>query len=680
LGPLCWVGLDFAMQRFYLRERDVPLDRARLEIWYQGRGFREVAIDTATVVREDGKVEVRFTIDEGTPVRAESIDFIGTEDLSYPELLDDLPLRAGDRLSVLALDATRDTLERRLSNRGYARAEVLRGSLIPPDDPYRARVTFDVEPGPQARYGHVEVSGNERLSESTILRTLQFRSGDVYRRDQILEAQGRLFGLEILRSASVEPDFVTGPDSVIPVNVRVQEGDAYRFRYGAGWSNAECLNVESLWAARNFLGGGRLLQVRGRMGNLLAPEFNDILCRQSGDGEFAKLTWLASVDLAQPWLFSTRNSLSASLFAERQSLPGIFIREAVGLQLGITRAIGPQSPLTISYRPELSRLNAAEVLFCTGFLVCAPEDIAILEGANWLAPVGINFTRHMANNLLNPTRGYTLVIDLEHAAAWTGSNFRYDRLVAEGTWYAEVATSSVFATRLRAGWVGAGAFQELILSRDDVEVVHPQKRFYAGGANSVRGFPQSRLGPRVLTTDPVALLSQSEDGAGCFPEELLDLSCDAGLLPEGRIVPRPTGGTRVIEGNVEVRFGLGSAWEGVTFADFGQVWSSTRSVSLRDLEVTPGLGVRFFSPIGPIRVDLGYRFRGGENLSVVTSQIRPFDPSVDDPLDRLSVNGARIDFVRSEELAVLTPTVFFGDSGRFSFSRLQLHISIGQAF
>ena len=65
--------------------------------------------------------------------------------------------------------------------------------------------------------------------------------------------------------------------------------------------------------------------------------------------------------------------------------------------------------------------------------MCTLDDIEILESSNWLAPVGVNFTRLLANNQLNPTRGYNLVVDVEHAASWTGSNFRYDRAVAEGT-------------------------------------------------------------------------------------------------------------------------------------------------------------------------------------------------------------------------------------------------------
>src|SRR5690606_14044439 len=180
-------------------------------------------------------------------------------------------------------------------------------------------------------------------------------------------AQGRLFGMQIVRSAQVLPNLDAGPDSIVPISVDVREGDAYRVRAGAGWTSAECLNVESTWTSRNFMGGARILRLRARASNLLTREFGDLLCNvPNRTGAYEDLTWVASADFAQPWIFSTRNSLGASVFAERQSVPDIFIRHAVGLELALTRTIGPGTPLTLSYRPERSRLDAAEVLFCTG--------------------------------------------------------------------------------------------------------------------------------------------------------------------------------------------------------------------------------------------------------------------------------------------------------------------------
>lgn len=677
--PLCPLGVGFALNRYRLRERDLPRDRARLIVWYRQRGFQDVQVDTPAVFRTDnGLARVVFRIEEGRPVVVDSLVFTGTDSLAVEGLLDGLPLREGDRLSTIALDAARDTITNRLANEGYAYAEVFRNALRPAEDPYNAIVTFDVAPGPRSTYGDITVEGLQNLSVGTVLRTVQISTGDVYRRSEIEEATARLYGLQIVRSASVRDSLPVERDSVIDVAISITEGDAYRVRAAGGLSTADCLTTEARWTSRNFLGGGRLFQVRGRAGNILAADFGDVLCSQSGDDDFDDLTGLASLEFVQPWIFSTRNSLSASVFAERQSLPDVFIRRAVGAQLALSRSVSAQTILTGFYRPEVSELDADDVLFCTGFLVCDPSDIRELEGANFLSPVGLSMVRDRSDDLLDPRRGYRFVLDLEHAAPWTASDFRYDRVVAEATRYVPVG-SVVLAGRLRGGWVGSGGFEGVLgESSAPTDIVHPQKRFYTGGASSVRGFAQSGLGPRVLVALPGVLLSPFERGGACDPAEVADRSC----VPASgaALQPRPTGGTRVFEANAEIRFPVSSLFEGVIFGDVGQAWGRGETPDVSTLEASPGIGVRFPSPVGPIRVDLAYRFRGEETLTVVTEEIVPFDSSVHDEDDRIVVRGEDrrliFDWVSTGGLVPLSSPVAFGANDR----GLQLHVSIGQAF
>jgi hypothetical protein len=234
--------------------------------------------------------------------------------------------------------------------------------------------------------------------------------------------------------------------------------------------------------------------------------------------------------------------------------------------------------------------------------------------------------------------------------------------------------------------VGRGRFEELG-GDGRTDLVHPQKRFYAGGANSVRGFAENRLGPRVLTADVADLLGVPEEGGepACKPEEIQPFGCDPSDVPDDAFSPRAVGGSVVLESNLEVRFPIiASIFQGVTFLDLGNVWFERGELSLGDLEYTPGVGVRYFSPIGPIRVDVGYRFREGERLPVATSGVRPFDPERDDADDRIQVRTAsggqeRIPWMRTNELTFLFRNALYGEDRSF-WSRLQLHFSIGQAF
>jgi outer membrane protein assembly factor BamA len=214
----------------------------------------------------------------------------------------------------------------------------------------------------------------------------------------------------------------------------------------------------------------------------------------------------------------------------------------------------------------------------------------------------------------------------------------------------------------------------------DANVVHPQTRLYAGGSNSVRGFAQNRLGPVVLTVDPQYLLLGSEEAPGCGVLEINSGACDAGALglEDNVFDPRPTGGTRLLEGNLELRFPVvGPTVEGAVFVDVGQVWPD--AIKLSELEVSPGFGIRYFTPIGPVRVDLAYRFTGGQYLPVFTTGI--INPEEGDEGDLLDVPGdSSQEWVRGGGLVALTPPVLWGESPAWSLQRFQIHLSIGQAF
>jgi hypothetical protein len=252
--------------------------------------------------------------------------------------------------------------------------------------------------------------------------------------------------------------------------------------------------------------------------------------------------------------------------------------------------------------------------------------------------------------------------------------------------FARLPGGSIVAGRVRLGRVWGGSFHGELERDARVDIVHPQKRFYAGGANSVRGYPQSRLGPRVLTTDVENLLRpRAQDpaergGAGCSPESIVDLSCDATPLGDRGFQARPTGGTTVMEGSLEARVPVSATFQGALFTDVGQVWDTGSDLEPGALRVTPGFGIRYLSPIGPMRVDFAYRFAGGESLTVITNGVRPWVAGTDDPEERLSVAGQPIPWAASRALAALSPRVLYDDSPATSLRRWQIHISIGQAF
>jgi outer membrane protein insertion porin family/translocation and assembly module TamA len=680
--PFCLAGVDFALNPNYLNERILREDYARVYAFYFRRGFRDVQVDTLITRPSEDEIEITFSIQEGEPIRIASLEFQGLETLPDSSVIDDLPVRVGDPLSLPALFAARDSVETRLKNMGFYDPFVSQNSDFAPGS-YEGEVFFGIDPGPLHRFGTLDVEfletqGTEpSLEAEEVLRLLPFREGDLYAEALQLEGRRALYNLDIFTQVddtvtSIRPAPTEGA-SLLDLQIRVAEGDVHRVRTGGGYSTAECIDLQASWSSLNFMGGARRLQVSGRVGNLLSPSLGALLCPQQGsEDKYRDPVGSVSVDFTQPWVYSPRNSVSARLYFDRQSYPDVFIREGLGISLGFTHTLAPATLLGFSYRPQRSKLELTEVLFCSAYLICDQEEIDLLQENNLLSPLGISFSRDRRNEILNPTEGYAVAADFEYARKWTGSEFAYSRLLSEATWYRELPRDLVFGAHVRAGWVRSSGFESFGSDAFSGDILHPEKRLFSGGANSVRGFAQNRLGPRVLYLDDPELLYDPQvtplDEPPCLAFDVADGSCDASPLPDRYFLPRPKGGNRVLEGSLEVRFPLnGVRWEAATFLDIGQVWDEETAVDLAQMELTPGFGVRYYSPIGPIRVDLGYRFQGGEELQVVTRKVT------------IPTSG---EFIPSEdELIRLAPPVLWGEElDRWSINRFQLHLSIGQAF
>jgi outer membrane protein assembly factor BamA len=202
-------------------------------------------------------------------------------------------------------------------------------------------------------------------------------------------------------------------------------------------------------------------------------------------------------------------------------------------------------------------------------------------------------------------------------------------------------------------------------------ILHPRKRFYAGGSESVRGYGENQLGPRVLTFDPGKVLNPRINGTDTLPplctrDELVAGTCDeATALPSSDFEPRPVGGSTLVEGSVEYRFGLWRELDMALFVDAavvgeGDVSTLTRGTSA----ITPGFGFRYRTPVGPIRVDLGIKPKLAENLPIVTEVIDDAGVRRIVPLQQRKAYNPLED----------------SNGWRKVLDRLTLHLSIGQAF
>jgi outer membrane protein assembly factor BamA len=675
LRPLCWVtDWGLFVEKNYLDREELARDELRLEVRYFRRGWREALVESELRPRGRG-VEVIFTVAEGEPTRIVEAEVEQTaEVLSRRELRWARVPAAGDPLDLIRIDSAVAELRRSAKERGYLDV-VIRDTAAVDRAERRARLDVTIVPGPRSTLEAFDIEGNEDVTDRTIQRATILREGRVIRLDDLTLAQRSLYESNLFHEARIEvPEQA---DSAKRLQVRVREAPPRQARVGGGLNTAEFVQTEGRLSHYNFLGGGRRVEIRTAVGNLLAgqlggrPLFRDVVPEgellPAEEAAFLRPTWQAGIDLRQPGFRSAENALGAGVFAHRRLVPGVAVDLGHGADLTFTRLLRDRSPLSLSYRFELNRVRAGDLYFCVNYGICDLPSVEAVRRPRRLSPLGASFIRERHDDPLNPVLGWRTRLDVEHASAATLSDFSYHRVSgALAHYWPRALGRQVIAGRVRAGWVRplGRAAEELGLPDFEGELLHPRKRFFAGGAESVRGYGENQLGPRILTISP-RVLTDPEEG-GCTPAQLADRSCDPNRAPVDAFQPRPLGGTYVLQGNAEYRFPLWRELQGAVFVDGAIVGGREQGrIGRGTWGVTPGFGARYLTPIGPVRIDLGIRPRTAEELRVVTEL-------VDDAGERRIV---LLDTPRRYDPLAETDGILGNVLGR-----LRLHISIGQAF
>ncbi len=674
LKPFCWISKSkYFYTRKYLDHQELQRDVLRIRVYYWKRGYRETEVDTAVVPRGRNQVGVTFTIKEGPATTV--ADIVVTQDstvLTQREIDDRVALGKNSPLNLIKVDSSRFNLQARMFDKGFADAEVDTATVI--DSASRtAVVKFNLVPKYKTTVEDIVITGNDDVDDRTILKSLTFRIGDIFRRSEMLRSQRALYESNLFRRAAIEPRppiDISLPDSAKIVVVNVTEAPFHEARISAGFNTIDFAQVETRFTSYNFRGGARRLDVQGVVGNLFAKSLNNRgIFRNATVGSGGLLsryyvpTYNASIDLTQPWFGSPHNTLSAGVFTHRRSAYGIYVDRGYGSSFTFTREMTERAPLSLNYRFEISKVDAGDVYFCINFGVCDQPTLEALRGNQKLSPFTITVGLDRSNDPFSPSRGFRTNGSVEHASTFTGSDFRYNRATADGATYYQIRKRGAIAAHIRAGWVrslGSTAQAVGIAASVGDGVLHPRKRFYAGGSQSVRGFGENQLGPRVLTI-PIANL-QGHDSLNVACTSGVDVTlCDpeAGGLKDRDFEPRPLGGNFVVEGSLEARFPVWRDLTGAAFVDAGMVTQKTTpDLPRRKAAITPGFGFRYKSPVGPIRADIGINPGRSESLPVITENI---------------VNGQRT-------LVTLQQRRSYSPASGGILNRLVLHLSIGEAF
>ncbi|HEY0996460.1 MAG TPA: BamA/TamA family outer membrane protein [Gemmatimonadaceae bacterium] len=682
----CWWNKSGAFyQRRYLDREELSRDVLRLRVFYWKRGWRNATVDTAVTANHDG-VTVTFAVHEGDPTRIVKQVVLYDSTLLTPKKVRQLvSTRARDPLDLLEIDSSRVLLQNEMWEKGYADA-IVDTALVVDTARKVADLTYRVIPNRRTTVGTITILRRDttpEVSTQVVLNSLTLLPGKIYRRSDVLRSQRNLYESNLFRSAIVRVP--QQPDTVKDVIVDVTEADLRDARIAAGFNSVDYFSVEGRISHHNLLGGARRLDLSGIVGNLGAATINGAsFFRRIRDPDpaFKRPTWQASIDFRQPaFLQRPENSFGLSAFAHRRAVPSVFIDQGWGGSATLTRSLAERVQASLNYRLEATKVTAGDAYFCVNFGVCDPTTTSTLRAMRRLSPLAVVWNASRADEPLSPTKGYNGRVELEHSSQATLSHFNYNRAFAELAVYKRVGRdrgsrgwlSQSVSPNVR-NWILAGHLRLGIVrpfggtDAGDALVIHPRKRFYAGGAQSVRGYGENQLGPRILTIAPEQLAhALTTSGAPCDTTSAASIAlCDpnTGDITNSQFLPRPLGGTSVIEGSVELRFPIWRKLGGAAFVDAAVVGknalrpgSDIGRLASGAAAVTPGFGVRYYSLVGPIRVDLGFNPRRTEPLRVVTEA---------------TAGGVR------RIVPLTTPRTF--DPGGSVFSRMVLHLSIGQAF
>ena len=668
--PFCLVSRSPTLwHRNYLDQDEFRRDVLRVLVFYWRRGYREAQVDTAVTRMGPNQVRVLFAIKEGPPTIIASlrIDYDSTL-LNQRRVQKMSILRAGDPLNLVVLDTMRLGYQLAMWDKGFADAQV--DTVISVNaEQRRAAVLLRVIPNWPTRVGTITVRGNEQVDLSTIQNSILLRPGRPFRYVDLAESQRNLYESNLFRLAlfSVPPR----PDSIKNVNIDLRETDMREARIASGFNTIDFIQGDGHFTNYNTFGGARRLDLSGTVGNLGAKPFGGKFIFREPNRDlvntaaFLKPTWQVSADLKQPaWLRKPANALSLGGFAHRRAAPAVYIDRGYGGQLAFTRTLAPRATASAAYRFEVTRVEAGDVYFCVNYGVCDNETVESLRLHQRLSPIQISAAIDRSDIPFSPTKGYIARVELEHASRLTVSDYRFNRVFAEVAMYTHFRypsrdpRSQVLAGNFRVGYVNA-----LSGGRAD-DLLHPRKRFYAGGSHSVRGYDENQLGPRILTVPPSVL-----DSAGCNTTGMNVVDCasaNVNTLNFRQTTPRPTGGRSLIEGSVEYRMPFRPQMEWAVFLDAARIGGNelpdTDSTIIRlpgMYAVTPGVGFRYKSPVGPVRIDLGYDPRRRDDVLRVVTTARDAD---------------------GNEQLVMLKNAFEYKPPAGVWKRLVLHLSIGQAY
>ena len=566
-------------------------DRDALESLYRLEGFSQATVGTPVpTARPDGTLVVNFPIAEGAQTLVTDVTVEGLEKVQA----DDLPrmqLRPGAPLNPQIERADTVALQTYYAERGYAEVQVTVREDIS-TDLTGARITYVVAEGPKITVDEVIVRGNTYTDAEVITRTADLSAGDPFSYTSILESQRNLYRLGIFQRVEVQPEQTGTSLGDRDVVISVEEGKNLTLTGSVGIRAAGqnttsdddggfqfSPRVAAAAAHRNLFGTGRYLGLEG----VWSQEEKELF-----------LTY------REPFVGPWNVPVQATLYqTDDFTRPGMHVVQR-GASIEATKIARYRTRWSLRYDYKIS--NCEEGDTCEAVRNNLPVEGLDRSLANiQISSITPTFFWDERDDVLNPTRGFYTSASIEYAFPLFSSETNFLKEFVQGAWYIPLSERTVFALSGRAGLIQG------FRTRDDdgnevenaLSLVPLSERFTAGGETSHRGFPLDLLG--TTCADP---RDRGGNPPRCQPTLYRALGEDG--FPVGPLLPLGGGGVFLL--NAEYRFPIFSSVGGAVFVDAGNVFGES-TIRFGDLRYGGGVGLRYLSPVGPLRFDIGTPFQ-----------------------------------------------------------------------
>ena len=549
---------------------------------YQSEGFSSAQV-TSSVSHSNGNVTVSFHVVEGPRDIVSSLKIEGAD--TFPESKfapDGLKLAAGKPYSQKLVEADRGSIVAHYLQAGYLTSSFREtATVVSKNDPHQINVVYHIYEGPQVFTQDVVTLGRVRTQQRLINRDVaSIVPGQPMTEGHLLTAESELYNhTGVFDWAEVDPRRQITTQTKEDVLVKVHEAKRHQITYGFGF---EVINrggsiPSGTVALPNLPPVGLPSNFTTSQTTYYGPRgtFQYTLNNVRGKGESLSFTGFAGrLDQRVAGYYIVPNfrwtnwGSTTSILTEKDEENPVYSSQIENGSYQLQRFLGKKKHDVFFIRYTFSQTDLTRILI--------PELVLPQDQHVRLSTVAGNVTRDTRDNPLDAHKGVLQTIELDFSASKLGSSVNFAKLTAQAAYYKPIFDKIIWANSIRVGLAQPFSNSRVPLSEE----------FFTGGGNTLRGFPL--------------------DGAG--PQRQVQV-CSSGSSTDCSYIQVPAGGNEQLILNTEFRIplpikqGLGLA----VFYDGGNVFPTVGFHDFTSLYTNNvGLGLRYATPVGPVRIDLGH--------------------------------------------------------------------------